>query len=774
MQKELTVLRERIRVLSAKEKDTLAKKTDESSRAAALSAALIAAQKKSAEAEQQLLRSNEKIRSLTLELERVRKDLASARKKWFDSVREKNGESQRKTASLEQELSSLRKELASSRKKTLDLSGKLIAENSRVIRLQEELLQIRKESVSISGKNTRDQKVITDLQLQLTTLRRDLESARKEAAVVSGSAAASRAQVHTLQGKLASAAEIARVREQDLKVLRAELERVRMEFTALKTRSERTEAESGKELALLRKQAAETPLRFAAQRKTLEEKDQALGKVQKSLQENVRLLAERDKEILKLKEQIRLLRSTLVSTGAERSVLVKDLETLKKSLPRKEELSSARKRITDMQSVNEGLRKEKSALEQTISSLQFRLGSTQTLLEKVRKEALRQSAEIGDLKNQNHVLQSRITRAGSLEKSLAASREERNRLIRNAAVTEKRLKDQLRQYASEILTMRDASVQQKESLRIRERKIASLQKDLKDSGSRIVVLQKKLADALSGEERRQLVKQIESLTKAMKVLSSSSPDELVREAADKNLVITELLGEIRGYKGQLKTMQNEVENNRLAVLRSRDEILQAQEGARLAVEGARLARAELSVLKAEVLSGSVNVTLLERSAPKVKMTADGRIASGNTLSSGGENGKIRDNLPPRKGSVVSKRGRELKKEPSGRKAVSHSPAAAVQKTSGGEKVLPAKYQEVMKQALACEKSGDLGMALFHYWNAVDLLPAHPETYLSLAKLHLKRKEAESARKAYNKAISLGGAKDPVLDSQIRLLEEREE
>jgi tetratricopeptide (TPR) repeat protein len=98
----------------------------------------------------------------------------------------------------------------------------------------------------------------------------------------------------------------------------------------------------------------------------------------------------------------------------------------------------------------------------------------------------------------------------------------------------------------------------------------------------------------------------------------------------------------------------------------------------------------------------------------------------------------------------------------------------VQKTSGGEKVLPAKYQEVMKQALACEKSGDLGMALFHYWNAVDLLPAHPATYLSLAKLHLKRKETESARKAYNKAISLGGVKDPVLDSQIRLLEEREE
>lgn len=210
-------------------------------------------------------------------------------------------------------------------------------------------------------------------------------------------------------------------------------------------------------------------------------------------------------------------------------------------------------------------------------------------------------------------------------------------------------------------------------------------------------------------------------------------------------------------------MKEDVERNRLAVLRSRDEILQAQEGARLAVEGARLARAELAVLKAEVLSGSVNVTLLERSAPKVQLTPKGKIVPRGGAVSVSDAEKVR------------KPSRERKKTADSGKAVKASSGVSGEKKSVAEKKeFPAKYQEAMKQALTCEKSGDLGMALFHCWSAVDLLPDHPDPYLYLAKLHLKRKEAESARKAYNKAVSLGAVKDPVLDSQIRLLAEQEE
>ena len=100
----------------------------------------------------------------------------------------------------------------------------------------------------------------------------------------------------------------------------------------------------------------------------MEEKNKELDNVQKSLQENTRILADRDKEILKLKEQIRTLQNTLIATGSERSALVKDLEKLRKDLPRKEVLFSARKKITEVENANTLLRKEKASLEQTISS----------------------------------------------------------------------------------------------------------------------------------------------------------------------------------------------------------------------------------------------------------------------------------------------------------------------------------------------------------------------------------------------------------------------
>ena len=58
------------------------------------------------------------------------------------------------------------------------------------------------------------------------------------------------------------------------------------------------------------------------------------------------------------------------------------------------------------------------------------------------------------------------------------------------------------------------------------------------------------------------------------------------------------------------------------------------------------------------------------------------------------------------------------------------------------------------------------MALWHYWQAADMADKQPDPYMALAKLHLKRKEFDSALKAYEKAILNGGKRDSKLVKEI--------
>ena len=80
--------------------------------------------------------------------------------------------------------------------------------------------------------------------------------------------------------------------------------------------------------------------------------------------------------------------------------------------------------------------------------------------------------------------------------------------------------------------------------------------------------------------------------------------------------------------------------------------------------------------------------------------------------------------------------------------------------------LPKEYYAAMKQGADAEKAGDFGMALWHYWQAADMADKQPDPYMALAKLHLKRKEFDSALKAYEKAILNGGKRDSKLEKEI--------
>ncbi|MBO5724222.1 MAG: hypothetical protein J6S58_05275, partial [Lentisphaeria bacterium] len=830
LQEQISSLQKQIRLLSVKEKN-LQGDAGDAARVAALAAALEAAKKRGDESEKIAVQRETKVRDLTAEVTRIRKALTEEQSRYglllakstaesaafarlqkeLTSVRTSasavsGGGKDKTILQLQNELNRVRKDLDLTAKKVLDANSKTLAESKRagalqkelnhvrqelvsarekaagdaknlekagelekkLASLQAELALVRKDAVSSAEKESRERKRSLQLQEELNRIRGELASVRKESVDAGGKFAVARVEIENLKRELVSSRNTSQNRETELKTLREELEKNRADVGKLKTELEQSRNALPKVLA--------------EQHRKLDEVRSQLTAAGKNLESSQKILSGKDEEISRLKGQISALQKNLLATGEERNALVKDLESLRKTLPRKEELASAQQKTRELQTASEILRKEKAVLEQTIASLQFRLGSTQSLLEKVRNEALRKSKEIGDLEAKNRALQERTAQAGTLEKSLAAAKEERNMLVRNAAVTEKRLKSQLRQYATEILTMRDTSARQKEELLGREKKIASLQKELKGSEKQIAALQKKLAEALSGEEHRRLMKQIADMTAAMKVLASTSSSDLVREAAGKNIVITELLEEIRGYKGQLKTMKNSVENSRLALLRSQSETVQAQEGARLAVEGTRLARAELAMLKAEILSGSVNVALLERSAPKVQLSSKRKIVAGQEPGKKYErpwkdSGNVKAEKSVAGKTVSGKAAAEKSRSKKGdtpaageKVAENAAPAAGAEK----QKKAPAAYQEAMAKGVACEKSGDLGMALFHYWNAVDLLPESPEPYLVLVKLHLKRKEAGSARKAYNKAVALGAKPDTSLEEQIKNLAEQQE
>ena len=81
-------------------------------------------------------------------------------------------------------------------------------------------------------------------------------------------------------------------------------------------------------------------------------------------------------------------------------------------------------------------------------------------------------------------------------------------------------------------------------------------------------------------------------------------------------------------------------------------------------------------------------------------------------------------------------------------------------------VLPKEYFAAMKKGEDAEKAGDLGMALWHYWQAADMADKQPDPYMALTKLHIKRKEFDSALKSYEKAILNGGKRDPELEKVI--------
>lgn len=120
---------------------------------------------------------------------------------------------------------------------------------------------------------------------------------------------------------------------------------------------------------------------------------------------------------------------------------------------------------------------------------------------------------------------------------------------------------------------------------------------------------------------------------------------------------------------------------------------------------------------------------------------------------------------------------ETEKQPAKQEKAAQKTAAVQKKKTPSAKAGPAKktgkvsvgkaksqeYLDAMKKGAEAEKAGDLGMALWHFWQAADMDDQSPEAYMALTRIHLKRKEKGSAIKAYQKAVLNGGKRDLKLE-----------
>ncbi len=305
--------------------------------------------------------------------------------------------------------------------------------------------------------------------------------------------------------------------------------------------------------------------------------------------------------------------------------------------------------------------------------------------------------------------------------------------VRNLTASGKKLQAEKESLAKElseakkVLASRDAapnnSLIARENLELKEKAVrseklyAELKAERDDLAARRIALDKEVVKLRQDNEA--LVKS-ETLLKAdLKRWSEGAGGAASDAIAKKNQAIDELIKELESGKNVKKQLELQITDLRNEVSRLKNRSDKAVETAKKAVDDARRYRRELTTLRADI--------------------EDGMIAS--------------------KSSSVPKASVTVTEAKTPEKTV---PTQA-KKQSYDEKA----YLEAMANARAAEAKKDLGTALWQYWRAADIAVERPEPYLNLVRIHLLRKEKESAEKAYRKALQNGAERDMSLEDQFK-------
>ena len=525
---------------------------------------------------------------------------------------------------------------------------------------------------------------------------------------------------------------------------------------------------TGKMVAETRQSTAQSQALEQA-RADLARQEKELADLKSRLLKNRQTAAKREKLRLDLLQEISQLQKTLQATAAERAQLVKELDAAKAKLPTQDELAAAKTAQANTRQEAEQLRNEKSALESNIAGLQARLGRSQAQMEKMQKALTGYEGDVTRLRAALLEFEKTRNQLAEVRKQADDLRQENGNVRKNAEVMEQNLKSEIQKQAGQILAMRDENVRFRDSVRTLTDRRDTLEKEMKQASAEVASLKKQLAKALSEEEKVKLKKRIEELNGTLRKLAEGSEDELVREAASKNVVITDLLKEQEELKSEIRKLTRSAESYRILAVRQRDAAEKAEDNAKIAIYDARKTRGELKMLRADIEDGIIQMPESRRSEllarkRKSKSKIQNQSAAMEVSQSKTKSSTV---AVPKSGTKsVSGNTPKAKVKSADVKVASTAPAGKSKAKKTPVPKLSQAYLDAMKKGAEAEKSGDLGMALWHYWQAADMEDKQSAPYMALTRLHLKRKERSSAMKAYKKAVLNGGKRDLKLEQEL--------
>ncbi len=715
-------------------------------------------------------------RRIEAEAAAVRKDNETLKKAVAAAITEKTDANEKLAAALA-ESARLKKDLVSnieqrnSFAKTNDTLSKRLAELEKTSRrLADENAAVRKDLVKVTADrdlfarkvnerfNEMSDKRISELKLQLAELRKAGESKTNE---LTNSLSAKDAELARLRKQLSEAesagkAQLAELRKagesktneltNSLSAKDAELARLRKQLSEAESAGKAQLAELRKagesktneltnslsakdaELARLRKQLSEAESAGKAQAREMETLKLSLDSMKKASSESKGLdKARLESAIAALTGKLTVTEQSLKEANSSRADLEKRLKSLQENSAEAaaalRDNADLKARVTNLSGKLASAEQSKTALEAVRKSLETEVASLKGKLadraaqpapspDAAKAELTKLTASLIELREANAQYENAVRNLTASGKKLQAEKES---LAKELAEAKK------------VLASRDAapnnSLIARENLELKEKAVrseklyAELKAERDELAARRIALDKEVVRLRQDNEA---LTKSETLLKAdLKRWSEGAGGTASDAIAKKNQAIDELIRELEAGKNTKKQLELQITDLRNEVSRLKNRSDKAVETAKKAVDDARRYRRELTTLRADIEDGMI--ASKSSSAPQASVT-------------------VTEAKTPEK-----------------------TAPAPVKKQSYDEKA----YLEAMANARAAEAKKDLGTALWQYWRAADIAVERPEPYLNLVRIHLLRKEKDSAEKAYRKALQNGAERDMSLEDQFK-------
>lgn len=417
------------------------------------------------------------------------------------------------------------------------------------------------------------------------------------------------------------------------------------------------------------------------------------------------------REHAQLEQQFNSLKSQWEKAQADQTANRSRLAELEK------ELAVRVKQCRDFAAAADAAAKQNGELKKNTEKLRLNLADAVKRRDALADEMKKQTGQMAELE----------TAAKEKDRSLAQLAQQRTA----AENREKELTAEIQRNAGKIQMLRNDNVKYLAELNrlsagrgAREKKTAVLR-------AANAELKAQLEKALSDEEKVRLRKEVKKLNRALWERSDHAAEEkLARQVKDKEQAINALMKEHQADKAEIEKLKQAVRESQARVLRWHSEAERLESAVKDAVHDARKFRTELRRFREEAGAAPPEPKRPRPGAVKIPVTEKSPAAAENDNASASTaiTGVMKKSEPP---------------------------------------PVSAEYVKAMEAGAAAEQRGDLAMALWQYWRAADMAGSRPEPYAALAKVHAKRREWASARKAYGKARKYGAKPDPELEAQIR-------